>query len=103
MKLSILITAPFLDNSRMLVLCLFIILCRGDLSEDQHGVLRHQLFKSLAQYSSGPNLMLIQLSKALVSVAFQTLPDRWPNTIVSSIHSLKKACETVEVRAAWAG
>ena len=41
--------------------------------------------------------MLIQLSKALVGVAFQTLPDRWPNTVVSSIHSLKKACETVEV------
>ena len=71
---------------------------RCELPPEQHNILRVELFKHLASSSSGHALVLSQLCRALVGVAFQTMPEQWPNTVVSCIHSLKKACQEFQVQ-----
>jgi len=68
---------------------------------DNRVLLRAQLFQHLAQASAastGQRLVLVQLSRALVGVAFHTMGDVWLNAVVSCIHSLKKACQEIQVR-----
>ncbi len=72
--------------------------CRSELPPDHYNVLRLELFKHLAHFSTGQRLILIQLCRSLVGVAFQTMPDQWPNMVVSSVHSLRKACQDLAVR-----
>ncbi|XP_064386855.1 importin-13-like isoform X2 [Halichondria panicea] len=40
-------------------------------------------------------MVLIQLCRALVGVAFNTMPDLWPNTVVSCVQSLRSATQVV--------
>ena len=70
---------------------------RTELPPDHCNVIRVELFKHLASFSSGHRLVLIQLCRALVGVVFHTMPDQWPNAVVSCIHSLKKACQDLPV------
>ena len=69
----------------------------SELPGDQYDQLRLELFKALARFSAGPKLVLNQLCRALVGVAFNTMPEQWPNTIVTSIHTLRKATQDVPV------
>ena len=57
-----------------------------------------ELFKAIARFSSGARLVLLQLCRALVALAFQTMPDVWPNTIVSCIHTLRSTTQATPVR-----
>ena len=58
-----------------------------------------ELFTAIARCSGrGPRLVLIQLCRCLVAFAFATIPDVWPNTVVSMVHSLRTAAQSVQVR-----
>ena len=68
-----------------------------ELPSDQYDQLRLELFRALARFSAGPKLVLNQLCRALVGVAFNTMPERWPNTVVTSIQTLRRATQDVPV------
>ena len=68
-----------------------------ELPSDQYDQLRLELFRALARFSTGPKLVLTQLCRALVGVAFNTMPERWPNTVVTSIQTLRRATQDVPV------
>jgi hypothetical protein len=68
-----------------------------ELPSDQYDQLRLELFRALARFSAGPRLVLNQLCRALVGVAFNTMPERWPNTVVTSIQTLRRATQDVQV------
>lgn len=70
---------------------------RADLAQSEYSPLRLELFNALARFSCGPNVVRIQLCKALVAFSFQTMPEVWPNAVVSMIHSLRSAAESVPV------
>ena len=72
-------------------------LSRSEWPQHQYETLRLELFKAIARFSSGPKLVLIQLCRALVGFAFNTIPDFWPNAVVSMIHSLRRVMESVPV------
>ena len=60
-----------------------------------------ELFSAIARCSGrGPRLVVIQLCRCLVAFAFATIPDVWPNTVVSMVHSLRTATQTVQVSTA---
>ena len=69
----------------------------AELPGDQYDQLRLELFRALARFSAGPKLVLSQLCRVLVGVAFNTMPEHWPNTIVTSIQTLKRATQDVQV------
>lgn len=69
----------------------------AELPREQYDQLRLELFRALARFSAGPKLVLNQLCRALVGVAFNTMPEQWPNAIVTSIHTLRKATQDVPV------
>ena len=68
-----------------------------ELPTDQYDQLRLELFRALARFSAGPKLVLNQLCRVLVGVAFNTMPERWPNTVVTSIQTLRRATQDVPV------
>ena len=68
-----------------------------ELPTDQYDQLRLELFRALARFSAGPKLVLNQLCRVLVGVAFNTIPERWPNTVVTSIQTLRRATQDVPV------
>ena len=74
------------------------LLRRVELPREQYDPLRMELFKAIARFSSGPRLVLLQLCRALVALAFQTMPDVWPNTVVSCIHTLRSTTQATPVR-----
>ena len=74
------------------------LLRRVELPQQQYDPLRMELFKAIARFSSGARLVLLQLCRALVALAFQTMPDVWPNTIVSCIHTLRSTTQATPVR-----
>ena len=72
---------------------------RSELPREQYESLRVELFSAIARCSGrGPRLVVIQLCRCLVAFAFATIPDVWPNTVVSMVHSLRTATQTVQVR-----
>ena len=70
---------------------------RTELPQEQYSTLRLELLKAVGRFSGGPRLVLIQLCRALVAFAFNTMPELWPNAVVSIIHSLRGATESVPV------
>lgn len=71
---------------------------RSELPSTQYESLRVELFAAIARCSArGPRLVLIQLCRCMVAFAFATMSDVWPNTIVSMVHSLKDATQSVQV------
>lgn len=70
---------------------------RVELPQEQYDPLRMELFKAIARFSSGARLVLLQLCRALVGLAFQTMPDVWPNTVVSCIHTLRSTTQAIPV------
>ena len=72
--------------------------CRSELPREQYEGLRVELFSEIARSSGrGPRLVLIQLCRCLVAFAFATVPDVWPNTVVSMVHSLRDATRSIQV------
>ena len=72
--------------------------CRSELPREQYEGLRVELFSEIARSSGqGPRLVLIQLCRCLVAFAFATVPDIWPNTVVSMVHSLRDATRSIQV------
>lgn len=69
----------------------------SELPQDQYEQLRLELFRAVAKFSTGPKLVLSQLCRALVGMAFNTMPEQWPNTVVTCIHTLRKATQEVPV------
>ena len=69
----------------------------SELPSDQYDQLRLELFRALARFSAGPKLVLTQLCRGLVGVAFNTMPERWPNAVVTSIQTLRRATQDVPV------
>ena len=75
---------------------------RSEIPKEQYERLRVELFSAIAQCSSrSPRLVIVQLCRCLVAFAFATIPDYWPNTVVSMIHSLRSAMQRVQV--SWGG
>ena len=70
----------------------------AELPVDQYDQLRLELFRAAARFSAGPKLVLKQLCRAIVGVAFNTMPEQWPNTVVTSIQTLRRATQDVPVR-----
>ena len=74
---------------------------RCEVPQAQYETLRRELFSAIARCSGrGPRLVLIQLCRCLVAFAFATIPDVWPNAVVSMVHSLRDATRTVQVSSA---
>jgi len=65
-----------------------------ELPQEQYDPLRMELFKAIARFSSGARLVLVQLCRALVALAFNTMPEIWPNAVVSCIHTLRRTVQT---------
>ena len=88
--------------SKLLAISYRALICRlprrVELPREQYDPLRMELFKAIARFSSGARLVLLQLCRALVALAFQTMPDVWPNTIVSCIHTLRSTTQATPVR-----
>ncbi|CAI8015377.1 Importin-13, partial [Geodia barretti] len=69
----------------------------SELPREQYEGLRVELFSEIARSSGqGPRLVLIQLCRCLVAFAFATVPDIWPNTVVSMVHSLRDATRSIQ-------
>lgn len=62
----------------------------SELPEDQYELLRSELLKAVLKFSTGHRVVLTRLCVALTHFAFHTMPDLWPNAVVSMIHSLQK-------------
>ena len=74
------------------------VMLRSELPRDHYERLRVELFSAIARSSvSGPRLVVVQLCRCLVAFAFATIPDVWPNTVVSMIHSLRDATRSLQV------
>lgn len=72
--------------------------CRSELPREQYEGLRVELFSAIARSSGGaPRLVLVQLCRCLVAFAFATVPDIWPNTVVSMVHTLREVTRSLQV------